>query len=302
MKSLHSVINFHLFLVLFCSPYLVEGQELESQVVVNADLVDQTNRQIFETLEQALNEFVNSRTWTSNSFLKQERIKCSFVLTLTAYNNNSFEGNLQVQSQRPIYESNYDSPLLNYLDNDISFTYQEYQPLIYNPAVFQSNLVSVLSFYIHIILGLDADSFSQNGGSIYFEQAQKIANLAQQTSFKGWKQNDGIRNRFWLIDALRSNTFKEYRQALYTYHRAGMDQMILDPKTAKETIVQAIESLYGLYTRRPNAFLLQVFFDAKSQEIVDIFSGGPSVGINSMLTHLRRMAPFFNAQWKEIKY
>ena len=280
----------------------MEGQELESQVVVNADLVNQTNRQIFETLEQALNEFVNSRTWTSNSFLKQERIKCSFVLTLTAYNNNSFEGNLQVQSQRPIYESNYDSPLLNYLDNDISFTYQEYQPLIYNPAVFQSNLVSVLSFYIHIILGLDADSFSQNGGSIYFEQAQKIANLAQQTSFKGWKQNDGIRNRFWLIDALRSNTFKEYRQALYTYHRAGMDQMILDPKTAKETIVQAIESLYGLYTRRPNAFLLQVFFDAKSQEIVDIFSGGPSVGINSMLTHLRRMAPFFNAQWKEIKY
>lgn len=288
------------FFLLFS--FSIQAQELESQIVVNADLVDQTNRQIFETLEQALNEFINSRTWTDDSFAQQERIKCSFVLTLTAYSNNRFEGNLQVQSQRPVFDSNYDSPLFNYLDNDIVFTYQEYQPLIYNPAVFQSNLVSVLSFYIHVILGLDADSFEQNGGAPYFEQAQKIANLAQQSSFKGWNQNDGIRNRFWLIDALRSNTFEEYRQAIYTYHREGMDQMVQNPQAAKETIVQSIETLYGLYTRRPNAFLLQVFFDAKSQEIVDIFSGGPSVGINALTTHLRKMAPFFNAQWKQIKY
>ena len=278
------------------------AQELETQIVVNADLVDQTNRQIFETLEQSLNEFINSRNWTKTNFLQQERIKCSFVLTLTAYSNNRFEGNLQVQSQRPVFDSNYDSPLFNYLDNDIVFNYQEYQPLIYNPAVFQSNLVSLLSFYIHVILGLDADTFENKGGASYFAQAQKIANLAQQSGFKGWRQNDGIRNRFWLIDALRSNTFQEYRQALYQYHRQGMDQMVTDPKKAKENMIQSIETLYGIYTRRPNAFLLQVFFDAKAQEIVDVFSGGPSVGINAMVGHLRRMAPFFNAQWKEIKY
>ena len=278
------------------------AQELETQIVVNADLVDQTNRQIFETLEQSLNEFINSRNWTKTNFLQQERIKCSFVLTLTAYSNNRFEGNLQVQSQRPVFDSNYESPLFNYLDNDIVFNYQEYQPLIYNPAVFQSNLVSLISFYIHVILGLDADTFENKGGASYFAQAQKIANLAQQSGFKGWRQNDGIRNRFWLIDALRSNTFQEYRQALYQYHRQGMDQMVADPKKAKENIIQSIETLYGIYTRRPNAFLLQVFFDAKAQEIVDVFSGGPSVGINAMVGHLRRMAPFFNGQWKEIKY
>lgn len=278
------------------------AQELESQVVVNADLVDQTNRQIFETLEQSLNEFINSRTWTQRDFLSQERIKCSFVLTLTSYSDNRFEGNLQIQSQRPIFDSNYDSPLFNYLDNDISFTYQEYQPLVYNPAIFQSNLVSLLSFYIHIILGLDAASFVKNGGANYFDLAQKIANLAQQSKLIGWNQNDGIRNRFWLIDSLRSNTFREYRQALYQYHREGMDQMVSDPMKAKESLISSIETLYKLYSRRPNAFLLQVFFDAKAGELVDVFTGGPRVGINNMIGQLRRMAPFFNPQWKEIKF
>ena len=278
------------------------AQELESQVVVNADLVDQTNRQIFETLEQSLNEFINSRTWTQRDFLPQERIKCSFVLTLTSYSDNRFEGNLQIQSQRPIFDSNYDSPLFNYLDNDISFTYQEYQPLVYNPAIFQSNLVSFLSFYIHIILGLDAASFEKNGGANYFDLAQKIANLAQQSKLIGWNQNDGIRNRFWLIDSLRSNTFREYRQALYQYHREGMDQMVSDPMKAKESLVSSIQTLYKLYSRRPNAFLLQVFFDAKAGELVDVFTGGPRVGVNNMIGQLRRMAPFFNPQWKEIKF
>jgi hypothetical protein len=278
------------------------AQELESQVVVNADLVDQTNRQIFETLEQSLNEFINSRTWTQRDFLPQERIKCSFVLTLTSYSDNRFEGNLQIQSQRPIFDSNYDSPLFNYLDNDISFTYQEYQPLVYNPAIFQSNLVSLLSFYIHIILGLDAASFEKNGGANYFDLAQKIANLAQQSKLIGWNQNDGIRNRFWLIDSLRSNTFREYRQALYQYHREGMDQMVSDPMKAKESLVSSIQMLYKLYSRRPNAFLLQIFFDAKAGELVDVFTGGPRVGINNMIRQLRRMAPFFNPQWKEIKF
>ena len=282
--------------------FSLTAQELESQVVVNADLVDQTNRQIFQTLEQSLIEFINSRSWTQRDFLPQERIKCSFVLTLTSYSNNRFEGNLQIQSQRPIFDSNYDSPLFNYLDNDVSFTYQEYQPLIYNPAIFQSNLVSLLSFYIHIILGLDAASFEKNGGANYFELAQKITNLAQQSKLMGWNQNDGIRNRFWLIDSLRSNTFEEYRQALYQYHREGMDQMVSSPMKAKESIVSSIETLYELYERRPNAFLLQVFFDAKAGELVDVFTGGPRVGINNMISQLRRMAPFFNPQWKEIKF
>ena len=142
----------------------VYAQELNAQFVVNADLVNQTNQQIFETLERSLNEFINSQSWSSQEFFPQEKITCSFVLNLSSYNASKFEGTLQIQSQRTIYDSNYDSPLLNFLDKDISFTYQEFQPLFFSPASYESNLVSLISFYVYIIMGINADSLSQNRG------------------------------------------------------------------------------------------------------------------------------------------
>ena len=192
------------------------GQELNAQFVVNADLVNQTNQQIFETLERSLNEFIHSQSWSNQDFFPQEKITCSFVLNLSSYNASKFEGTLQIQSQRTIFDSNYDSPLLNFLDKDISFTYQEFQPLFFSPASFESNLVSLISFYVYIIMGINADSLRFKGGDPYFEQAQRIVNLSQQSGALGWKQNDSNRNRFWLSDTMRSNTFREYREALYT--------------------------------------------------------------------------------------
>jgi hypothetical protein len=277
------------------------GQALNSQIVVNADLVDQTNRQIFKTLERALTEFINTQSWTNQEYLPQERIRCSFVLTLTSYENNQFEGTLQVQSLRPVFGTDYDSPVLNFLDKDIVFTYQEYQPLFFNAAVYQSNLISLFSFYTYIILGMDADSFARNGGNHYFEQAQQIVNLAQQSKIAGWNQNDGNRNRFWLIDNLRSNMFTEFREAQYVYHREGLDQMTSDGLLAKKNFSQAIELLKKLYQRRPNAFLLQLFFDAKVQEIVDVLSDGPKIELEDTKKTLATIAPFFGARWKQIK-
>ena len=199
----------------------VYGQQLNAQFVVNADLVNQTNQQIFETLERSLNEFINSQSWSSQDFFPQEKITCSFVLNLSSYNASKFEGTLQIQSQRTIYDSNYDSPLLNFLDKDISFTYQEFQPLFFSPASYESNLVSLISFYVYIIMGINADSLQLKGGDAYFEQAQRIVNLSQQGGALGWKQNDSNRNRFWLSDTMRSNTFREYREAVsYTHLRA----------------------------------------------------------------------------------
>ncbi len=282
---------FFLFLLVVPKPSI--SQTFNSQIVVNADLVDQTNRQIFETLERALNEFVNTQSWTDREFLPQERIRCSFVLTLTSYKNNQFEGTLQVQSLRPIFNTDYESPLLNFLDKDIVFSYQEFQPLFFNEALYQSNLISLFSFYSYIILGMDADSFEPNGGSVYFEKAQQIVNLAQQSKISGWNQNDGNRNRFWLIDTLRSNTFKEFREAQYVYHRNGLDQMTLEGSEGKQKIAEAITLLEKLYQRRPNAFLLQLFFDAKSQELVDVLSGGPKIELAATRKTLERIAPFF---------
>lgn len=277
------------------------AQELNAQFVVNADLVNQTNQQIFETLERSLDEFINSQSWSAQDFFPQEKITCSFVLNLSSYNASKFEGTLQIQSQRTIFDSNYDSPVLNFLDKDISFTYQEFQPLFYSPASYESNLVSLISFYVYIIMGINADSLQFKGGDSYFEQAQRIVNLSQQSGAMGWKQNDSNRNRFWLSDTMRSNTFREFREALYTYHRKGLDLMTENPMEAKNNIINALLPLENLYDRRPNAMLLQMFFDAKADEIVNLFSDGPEVDFDRASKMLKKIAPFYQPKWKQIK-
>ena len=278
-----------------------DAQELNAQFVVNADLVNQTNQQIFETLEGSLNEFINSQSWSTQDFFPQEKITCSFVLNLSSYNASKFEGTIQIQSQRTIFDSNYDSPVLNFLDKDISFTYQEFQPLFYSPASYESNLVSLISFYVYIIMGINSDSLQFKGGDSYFEQAQRIVNLSQQSGAMGWKQNDSNRNRFWLSDTMRSNTFREYREALYNYHRKGLDLMTENPMEAKNNIINALLPLENLYDRRPNAMLLQMFFDAKADEIVNLFSDGPEVDFDRASKMLKKIAPFYQPQWKQIK-
>mgnify|MGYP001201529271 FL=1 len=283
----------------FC--FKLQSQELNAQVIVNSDLVNQTNQQIFKTLERSLNEFVNTQAWTNKEFLNQEKITCSFVLNLSGYSNDQFEATLQIQSQRPVFDTNYDSPILNFLDKDIVFSYQEFQPLFFNESSFESNLISLISFYAYIILGLDADTFAINGGNAYFEEARQIVNLAQTTSRKGWKPADGVRNRFWLIDALRSNTFREYRQTLFNYHRKGLDQMTTDPNAGKIALMEAIQQLEPLFNRRPNAFLIQLFFDAKVEEIVNLFQEGPKVNFKKTEDVLKKIAPFFGARWKQIR-
>jgi len=296
MKTCLSVF---FFLFVYCS--LLQAQELNAQVIVNSDLVNQTNQQIFKTLERSISEFINTQVWSNQEFLNQEKISCSFVFNLSGYSNDQFEATLQVQSQRPVFDSNYDSPVLNFLDKDIVFSYQEFQPLFYNQTSFESNLISLISFYAYIILGLDADSFSPNGGDPFYEEAFRIVTLSQNTSRSGWKPSDSNRNRFWLVDALRSNTFREYRQALYTYHREGLDKMTQDPTEGKSALMKAIGQLEPMFQRRPNAFLLQIFFDAKVEEIVNLFQEGPKVDFKKTEEVLKKIAPFFGARWKQIK-
>ena len=291
---------FYFFFIFFTSICL-RSQELSAQFIVNADLVNQTNQQIFETLERSINEFINTQSWSNQEVLEQEKIKCSFILNLSSYSSTRFKGTLQVQSQRTIFNSNYDSPVLNFMDRDINFNYQEFQPLFYGPGSYQSNLVSIISFYAYFILGINADTFSLEGGNLFFDQAQRIVNLAQQGGDLGWKQNDSNRNRFWLIDTIRSNTFREYRESLYIYHRSGLDLMTENTLDAKRFIMNSLLPLEKLYIRRPNALPLQLFFDAKSEEVVNIFSEGPEIDIDLTLEMLKKIAPFYLPQWKQIK-
>tara|TARA_Y100000768_G_scaffold385926_1_gene373118 strand:+ start:1219 stop:2154 length:936 start_codon:yes stop_codon:yes gene_type:complete len=295
--------NISFFISAFFSIQL-NAQELKCSVVINSSLVNQTNQQIFKTLENSIREFMNSKVWTSRKWDYNERIECSLIFNITEYNNsnNNFNGTLQIISQRPVYQSNYSSPMINYQDNDINFKYEEYQPLFYNSNIFESNLISILSFYAYVILGVDSDSFSLNGGQRYFSTAQQISNLAQQNNVVGWNSDGSRKNRYWFIDSILSNAFVNFRKTLYEYHRNGLDQMTTDQKLAKQNILNSLKNLDDLNKRRPNSFLIQFFFDSKSKEIVNVMSGGPLVKVNEIKQLLKRIAPFYNESWREIKF
>ena len=278
------------------------SQELNCNVVVNAQQTGNENLQIFKTLEKQLKEFVNNTKWTNKTFAPQERIDCSMVVNIVNYSGEAFQASLQVQSSRPVFGSSFTTPIYNFNDKDFNFQYLEFQNLIFNPAQYESNLVSVLAFHVYMVLGLDAESFSSGGGDVYFKQAQTIVNYSQQDNFKGWKLADGLQSKFALIDNVLSPTFKEYRNVIYTYHRKGLDVMSSNAKDGKEQIAAALKQFQAMNSRRPNSFLLRTFFDAKADEIEQIFSDGPNVNIASVKETLQKVAPMHNSKWQNIKF
>lgn len=286
--------------------FLISGfsgsQELNCTVNVIAQQTGNDNNIVFKTLEKQLNEFINNTQWTEKGFSPEERINCSMVINVTSYANDRFNATLQVSSSRPVFNSTYSSPVYNYNDKDFNFQYLEFQNLVYNPLQFESNLISVLSFHVFMILGMDADSFAMNGGDEFFAQAQTIANYSQQLNGQGWKLEDGLQSRFALIDNLLSPTFKEIRSTMYNYHISGLDIMADDAKKGKAQVISTLTELQKIHKRRPNSYLLRVFFDAKSDELMDILSGGPSVNITDAVDILNRIAPMHSQKWRNIKF
>lgn len=280
----------------------VQAQELNCTVKINFDRITNANTQIFKTLERSLTEFVNKTRWTNQTFGENERIESTMFINVSAYNSDQFSASIQVQSSRPAFNSTYSSPIFNFNDKDFNFRYVEFENLIFNPNSYDSNLVSVIAFYSYIIMGLDADSFSPKGGTPYFELAQNVAILAQQGGSKGWNQSDGNISRYFLINDLMSNTFAPYREALYQYHSTGIDVMSDDLKKGKENIKNSIKTLAQIYELRPNALLTRVFFDAKSDEIVSIYTGGPSIGIADLVENLNRISPLNSSKWGGIRF
>ena len=279
----------------------VNSQQLNCTITVNSQQITNVNQQIFKTLQSSLTDFVNKTDWTGQVMKQNEKINCSIYITLTSGSTDQFSGTIQVQSSRPIFNSSYSSPVFNFNDKDFNFRYVEFENLIYNPNAFDSNLVAVIAYYCHVILGLDADSFVENSGTPFLDAAQNIASMAQQSGYKGWSQSEGNQNRYFLISDLLSPTFKEIRSASYQYHSA-LDGMTADLKMAKEKVKSAVIGLKNVHSVRPNAFLTRVFFDAKSDEIVSIFSGGPSISITDLVDNLNRVSPMNSSKWSTIKY
>jgi hypothetical protein len=293
------MIRLILFLFLGCG--FIQAQQLNCTVTLNTQKISNANQQVFKTLETAINEFVNKTDWTGQMLSQKERINCSMYITISSYNSDQFIANIQVQSSRNIYNSTYSSPVLNINDKDFTFNYTEFENLTYIPTSYGSNLISVLSFYSYIILGMDADTFVPFIGDRYFKEALNIANLAQQGGYKGWNQSDGNLSRYFLINDLLSPTYADIRQSSQQYY-SGLDMMSQDLKKAKETIKSSLMNLAKLNETKPNSYLLRVFMDSKSDEIVSIFTGGPSISITDMVDSLNRTSASNSNKWQSLKY
>lgn len=279
-----------------------QSQELNCTVTVNFDKAGATNTQIFKSLERSLNDFVNNTAWTDQSYKPSEKINCSMFITVNSYDGSSgFEASIQVQSSRTIFNSSYASPMVNINDKDFSFNYVEFHALSYNPNSFDSNLLSVIAFYCYYIIGTDAETFEPSGGETYYQQALNVVSLAAPTSIKGWLQTEKKQNRYYLINDLLSPTFKAYRDAMYTYHFDGLDVMESDPKKGKEKVAEAVSLLNDIHVTRPNAYLTRTFFDAKADEIVSIFSAGPTFSTSNLIDLLGKMSPTNSSKWSKIK-
>jgi len=281
---------YKLFFLLACMPVFTQAQELLSTVQVLSPNVQNTSKQIFTTMETGLREFINTTQWTREKYTQDERIECTFVLNIVEQVSvGQFKATLQVQYSRPVFNSAYKSPILNVIDKSVNFTYLENDRLEFIENTHVSNLTSVIAFYAHVIIGMDHDSFENGSGEPYYVKAQNIVINAQNDPLgAGWQNTSGNTNRFWLADNLVSPAFKNLKDCYYIYHKEGLDQMYdADQQLqAKSNIAKAIANLRAVHQKRPNSYLMNVFFDAKSRELVSIFEDGPDVDLTNMKTTL----------------
>ncbi|WDF56369.1 type IX secretion system protein PorD [Mucilaginibacter sp. KACC 22063] len=260
--------------VMLIAAYTGYAQDLNARVTVVAPKVATTNKRIFESLENAMKDFLNGRKWSVDQILPNERIDCNFLLNVTSWDgSSSFSGELQVQSTRPVYNASYNTTLFTINDKDIDFSYTEGQTIDYNNQTFLNNLSSIMAYYAYIILGFDYDSFSRYGGTPYFANAQNIVINAQTSSFKGWRGSDNNINRYWLSENLANKTYIPLRSFYYDYHRNGLDLMADNAGQARKNILALLPSLTQLDRLRIGATLPTLFFSAKANELINIFNG-----------------------------
>lgn len=270
----------------------LKAQELRCMVQVVAPGVQGTNRGAFETLQTSIMEFMNGQRWTEHIYKSEERIDCSILINIReVIGSDEFKGTIQVQARRPVYNSSYNSPLVNYLDQNLHFRYVEFEPLIYNPNTMESNLVAILAYYAYVILGYDYDSYSANGGTPYFQQAQNIVNMSQNARESGWKSFESTRNRYWLMENILSEDHSPLRTCFYQYHRRGMDLMAEKPEEGRSNLGSALEMLKKVYRQRPNSFALGFFFDAKTEELLNVFANAPSMEKGRVVNTLKEVDP-----------
>lgn len=286
----------------------LSAQELKCNVQLNYQKISGVDPQTFQTLQAAMTDFMNSRAWTSDAFAPEERIECALYITLDGtLSQDVYSGTITVQSSRPAFNSTYNSPMLNFKDQDFIFTYAPNTPLDFNINNYQSNLTSVLAYYAYLIIGLDYESISKGGGAKYFTMAEQITNQipANASDSKGWKAFDsnpisGNKNRFNIINSLLGGKFEPFKQALYDYHYLGLDNFYDNPITARTNIANALDKMDKAFRDNPNNVLLILFLQAKSEEIISIFAGAEAGEKVKAVNILKRLDPANGTKYDRI--
>ncbi len=290
-----------IFIFLFLSVTGIKGQELQCMVQISSPGMSETDRQILQTLQSSIYEFMNQRNWTEYQYKPEERIEASILITINEkIGSDEYRGTIQVQSRRPIFRTSYSSPIINHNDRDLSFRYVENQTLEYADNTFTSNLTSILAFYAYLIIGFDFDTFTPMGGTPYFEKAQSIVNLAQNAPERGWKSFEGQRNRYWLMENIFNSQYSNIRQALYTYHRLGFDRMTDNMEMARSEVVNAIEMFQRVHRQRPGSYLMSIIMTTKGDELVNLFTEAPAMEKNQVVQILTEIDPANSARYRRI--
>jgi hypothetical protein len=272
-------MNKKIFIIIFTSAIVLNtySQEFKCNVQFVSQQIQGTNKQVFQTLQNAAFEFMNNRVWTNNVFAPEERIEFNMLFNITEQlSADEFKGTLQISVRRPVYNTNYNSVLLNYMDNDINFRYLEFEPLEFDLNSHSSNLTSILAYYAYVVLALDYDSFSYAGGTPFWQAAEKIVDNAQNAPERGWKpfENTSHKNRYWLTKDFLDPEYAGCREFIYRYHRLGLDVMDGKVNEGRQSILEDLELLRKVYRQKPDPFLqpLKYIFDAKADELVNVFS------------------------------
>lgn len=281
----------------------VQGQELQCMVTINTSKIEGTEKKTFETLQNALYEFMNNRKWSNYSFKTEEKVECTMRITIDErLSADEFKGTMNIVVRRPVLNSAYNATIINALDRYIHFKYVEFQPLDYSDGTFTSNLTSIMAYYAYTTLGFYFDTFSYAGGTAFFEKAQEIVNTAQNTSELGWKAFDSEKNRYWLVNNMLNPANAGLRDFAYKYHRLGLDQMYDKVDQGRTSTSEAIETLQKVYNSKPNLYGLQIIFDAKNIEFVNIYSDQrvPPMEKNTIVNILKEIDPGNGSKYQAI--
>jgi hypothetical protein len=300
MKKL---LNHILVVVAVLTSSAAAAQELNCQVqVVSPQIQGTSERRIFDNLQKAIFEFMNNTKWTNDVFGPDERINCSFFINVTGkLSNDEYKATLQIQSTRTVFKSSYNSVMLNHNDANFQFKYIEFQAFDFTINQHTTNLTSVLAYYAYVILALDYDSFSPSGGTPYWQKAQTIVANAQNAPERGWRSQEDTKNRYWLVENMLQPLFAPMRTCIYKYHRQGFDIMYSDVAAGRAAVLEALQGLEAIHAQRPLSFPMQIFFNAKADEVVKLFSQGMPDEKGKIIPLLQKIDPGNGIKYQRIQ-